>query len=68
VIRVPECYRGLAKAAAAQGWQITLTGSGHLRWTSPAGRSVFTPQSPSSRGGPGILRVKGKLKRAGLEI
>jgi hypothetical protein len=34
--------RQIAITAAHQGWRVTRTGGGHLRWTSPTGAPVFS--------------------------
>ena len=65
--RVPESYRALAKLARQQGWTITVCGSGHLRWTPPDGRAVFSPMSPGDGMGRGFRNVRAKLRRAGLD-
>ena len=65
MIRLPESYRAFGVAAKKQGWVITTTGSGHLKWTDPDGRTTFTPRSPSANY-KGLIRVKTKLKKAGL--
>lgn len=64
-VKIPEEYRALAKLARQQGWTITVCGSGHLRWTTPDGRAVFSPKSPGD--GRGIYNVRAKLRRAGLD-
>lgn len=66
-MKIPESYRDWAKAARKQGWKIARTRHNHLAWTPPGGRTVFTPGTPSSCAG-GSLRVKAKLRRAGLEV
>jgi hypothetical protein len=37
----------LAKQAIRQGWTITKTNGGHLRWTSPSGSFFFSALTPS---------------------
>jgi hypothetical protein len=63
-VKIPRDYRTLAKRARNAGWSITQTGSGHLAWKSPAGRTVYCPSTPSDRRS--LLNVVGKLRRAGL--
>ena len=65
--RIPKSYRALAKLARQEGWQITVCGSGHLRWTSPDGRAVFSPESPGDCAGRSVYNVRAKLRRAGLD-
>jgi hypothetical protein len=40
-------YRRIAER---QGWDITPTRSGHLRWTSPVGVVIFSPSTPATAG------------------
>lgn len=65
-MRIPPDYRPLYKAAMTQGWEVSVTGSGHLKWTNPAGRSCFSPSTPSDYHG--YLRVVHKLKALGLIV
>lgn len=37
----------LVALAEQQGWTVEKTKNNHLRWTSPAGRNVFSPSTPS---------------------
>jgi hypothetical protein len=62
--RVPKALRPLAAAAMAQGWRITPTGSGHLRWEPPTGRPVIT--ASTMRDGRSALNIRADLRRAGL--
>jgi hypothetical protein len=39
----------LIKRAQGQGWQTVQVRSGHIKWTSPTGRILFTSFSPSDR-------------------
>jgi hypothetical protein len=39
----------LLREAQGQGWVTVQLKSGHIKWTSPAGRIVFTSFSPSDR-------------------
>lgn len=66
-LRIPEAYQSFAKAAWEQGWTISRTSKSHLAWTTPQGTTVFTPGTPSVKG-VGIIRIKSKLRRAGLDI
>lgn len=40
-------FRQLIQEAERQGWEVTKTNGGHLRWASPSGRVVFSAFSPS---------------------
>jgi predicted RNA binding protein YcfA (HicA-like mRNA interferase family) len=56
----------IVKVARAQGWEVTPTRNGHLRFRSPDGAMIFGPSTPSEYRG-----VKNKiadLRRAGLVI
>jgi hypothetical protein len=64
-MKIPKEYRELARAAHGQHWTIEPTRSGHLAWRPPRGNVVFTPGTPSTNG-TGILRIKSKLRKAGL--
>ena len=68
MVKVPESYRKMARAAKQQNWTLSVTGSGHLRWTNPQGQSVFTPMTPKSRNNSGIVPIIRKLRKAGLQI
>jgi hypothetical protein len=65
-MKIPPDYRPLAKRARKAGWTITGTRNGHLAWTSPTGRTVFSPSTPSDRRS--LANVVGKLRRAGLDV
>lgn len=49
-IRVPSHLRSLADRAKAEGWTLTQSGSGHIRWQPPKGRAYFTGATPNRRG------------------
>jgi len=55
------------KLAKKQGWKISKTGSGHLRWVSPDGESVITPATPG-KGNRSLENMKANLRRAGLDF
>jgi hypothetical protein len=64
-LKIPDHLRLLAKQARAEGWEITPTGSGHIRWKSPGGPIVITGSTPHRKGfGPRMERRD--LVRAGL--
>lgn len=65
--RTPKLYTKLVKAAKEQGWELELTGSGHLRWTNPDGGFVITPSSPSDKGH-GFHKAKKDLRKGGLVV
>ena len=65
-LKLPECYRQLARTARAAGWEITRRRGGHLAWRSPSGAVVFTPGSPSDWRG--IRNDIAELRRAGLAV
>ena len=65
-ITIPEGLRDEARRALDQGWTITRTGSGHLKWQPPGGRPfVITPATPSA-GHRSILNSRALLAGAGL--
>jgi len=64
-ICVPSCLRDHARLALSRGWTISITGSGHLRWRSPDGKTVFTPRTPGY--GRSAASITAKLRRAGLD-
>jgi len=63
---VPRDFRPLIDAAVAQGWQVSTTGGGHLKFQSPAGRVVFAASTPSDWRASRNLRAE--LRRAGLSV
>lgn len=63
-MKIPSDYRPLAKLARDAGWTITFTRKNHLAWTSPDGKTVFSPSTPSDYRS--LPRVISKLRRAGL--
>jgi hypothetical protein len=66
-LKIPEHLRDLAVIAKAENWEITRTGSGHIRWKPPKGQGpiVITGSSPHRKGfGPRMERRD--LERAGL--
>lgn len=61
-----KVLRQARKLAAPQGWTVEVVPSGHLRFTSPEGRSVQTAQTPSDRRT--WLNARTRLRRAGLSV
>lgn len=57
----------LEKLALAQGWEVSATGSGHVKWTPPGGGpsiiSSSTPRSPWS-----VTQTQRDLVKAGLSL
>lgn len=54
------------KVAKRRGWDVTRTGSGHLRFAGPDGTVAFTPSTPGrSRS---IDNSTANLRRAGLDL
>ena len=64
-MKIPKHLRPLARRARAQGWTITVTGSGHLKWNPPRGQAVITGSTPQ-RHGHGPRNARKALARAGL--
>jgi hypothetical protein len=62
--KVPDGLRSLARLARARGWSIGHNGSGHLVWTSPAGRRITTANTPSDHRS--VRNDAARLRRAGL--
>ncbi len=59
--------RPLVVAAIEQGWSVTVSGGGHLRFRSPTGALVFAPSTP--RGGKrSVENTTAQLRRAGLVL
>lgn len=57
----------IALVAVEQGWRITMTGSGHLRWLPPQGGSpVFTASTPDDYRT--VRNCRSSLRRAGLRL
>lgn len=54
----------LMQKATSQGWQITRTGGGHLKWVSPEGKMVFSGFSHSDSRS--IKNLKNQLRVAGF--
>jgi hypothetical protein len=61
-MKIPRELRDLAREYERRGWTITLGGSGHLKWRSPAGALVVTAASPGHRHALEITRAD--LRRA----
>lgn len=40
---------GVLREMEEHGWEVDVTGSGHLRWRHPAGGLVFSASTPSDR-------------------
>jgi hypothetical protein len=64
-VKIPKHLKPLARRARAEGWLITVTGSGHLRWKPPRGPYVITGATPQRRGH-GPRNARRELARAGL--
>ena len=58
--------KALRRLALDAGWSVGITGSGHVVFKSPEGKSVFMPFTPSDRRG--VLNARASLRRAGLKI
>jgi hypothetical protein len=56
--------RDLASLAEKQGWEVTFTHGGHLRWRPPDGDYVITSSTPDTK--LSFDRAKIDLKKAGL--
>lgn len=63
-LKVPEAYRSLYRLACRAGWQVTIHGSGHLRWKAPSGAVITTASSPGDRRS--VRNERARLRRAGL--
>lgn len=59
-------YRALYEAAVAQGFRVSLTGSGHVKWVAPCGAFCFSPGTSSDRRA--FFQVRSKLRRIGLQV
>ena len=55
--------RRLIKIARKQGWAVTLTGKGHIKWCSPNGATLFSPSTGSYRS---WMNLRQMLFKAGL--
>ena len=75
-MKIPREYKPLIKAAQSLGWELSLTGRGHLRLSPPSGfqrrdgspaNPVTCPQSPSDtyRGAKNFRR---DLRGQGLDV
>ena len=62
--RIPRDLRRLVKTAIRCGWRLSVTGSGHLRLTSPRGAVVYFGASPSDWRAP--RNVRAQLRREGV--
>lgn len=67
MIRVARELRPFVIAAIEQGWTVTKTGGGHLRFQPPKGAPVFTPSTPGG-GNRSIDNTRAQLRRAGLNL
>lgn len=65
-MKVAKCIRRLVKAARAQGWEVKMTGGGHLRFSSPDGSIVFTSSTPSCPRA--AKNCRAELRRKGLDV
>ncbi|MDX1535620.1 MAG: hypothetical protein R3346_02575 [Candidatus Spechtbacterales bacterium] len=64
----PDALKEMVSEALDQNWRVERTGSGHLRFLSPdrSVSPVFSPTTPSDVRS--VKNVRGKLRRAGLNI
>ena len=49
-MHIPEHLKHLYRQAKSEGWSVTVTGSGHLRWAPPEGRAVITGSTSHRKG------------------
>lgn len=66
VIKLPPDWQALADKAVEAGWELSHTGSGHIRWLPPIGRPLFSPSTPGDRRG--LLNFRSMLRRTGLKV
>lgn len=66
-LTVPRELRTAYKVALDTGWTVTKTGSGHLKWKSPAGPMYVTGSTPCA-GSRTTKNMLTGLRRAGLAI
>jgi hypothetical protein len=60
-IRVSKAMRPIVDQAAKEGWNISLTSNGHIRFTHPCGALVHGPSTPSDHRG--LKNLKATLRR-----
>jgi hypothetical protein len=56
----------VAKKARKANWEVSITGGNHIKWLSPNGEDIVI--SGLTGCGPGWIKAKNQLKRAGLHI
>lgn len=56
----------LTKLAEGQGWVVTHTRNGHVKYVSPDGEIVIGSATPG--GGRSTLNTRARLMRAGLRV
>jgi hypothetical protein len=59
-----KILRPVLRQLLAQGWTLTLTGSGHIRAASPSGELVFMALTPSDSNA--VRNMLPRLRRAGF--
>lgn len=64
-MKIPKHLKPLARRAKAEGWTISVTGGGHLRWKPRHGPAIITGSTPQ-RYGHGAGNARRALARAGL--
>lgn len=64
-MKIPKHLKPAARRAMAEGWTVEVTGKGHLRWSPPRGRAVYTGATPK-RYGHGPRNERRALAKAGL--
>jgi len=62
MIRIPKDRRPLHAELVAAGAELTLNGSGHLRYRLPNGSTVVMPSTPGDRRG--LHRARADVRRA----
>lgn len=56
--------KDLISEARAQGWTVTICGSGHLKFVSPAKQTVFTSSTPGDYRV--VANMRAHLRRLGF--
>lgn len=56
----------VTRALRKQGWHIGRTRKGHMKLTSPLGRVVVTPSTPSDRRA--VLNMRAQLRKEGAVL
>lgn len=67
-VRGPQQLRGIKRQAEKQGWTVTKTNGGHLRWMPPGGGECVISEGTRIGNSRSVQNTLARLKAKGLRL